>query len=137
MAMIEARLVEVLLADAAIAALVETRIDPVAPIQGAGWPCLTYRRLGSRGEYTFAGRAGWRTADIEIAAWAKEYPQARDLAEAVRDLFDAFDDAENISAIRNITVLDGADDYEPTLEVFSAAMILQVQYDDEWVEVET
>ena len=132
--MIEKRLVSLLLADTTVATLVGTKIFPVAIRKAVGWPALVYARMAGQPDYTLAGRGEWRTAQIEMVAWAQEYAEARAIAEAVRDLLDAYADDLSEGAIRFISVADGADDYVQELDVFGAVLALTVEYDDEWEE---
>lgn len=130
---IEQRLTTLLLADAPVVALIGARLFPVAIRKDVGWPVLVYRRLASDPEYTLAGRAGWRAAQIELTAWGAEYAHARAVAEAVRDALDAYADTTATGPIRFVAVADGSDDYELTLDVFGATVVLTVEFDDEWV----
>ena len=131
--MIEKRLTTLLLANAPLVTLIGTRLFPVAIRKDVGWPVLVYRRLASDPSYVLSGRAGWRTAQVEMMAWGAEYTDARAVAEAVRVALDAHVDALAQGPIRFIAVADGSDDYEMTLDVFGAAVVLTVEYDDEWV----
>ncbi|MBO9394735.1 MAG: hypothetical protein J7458_17635, partial [Caldilinea sp.] len=86
--------------------------------------------LDSAPGYTLAGRAGWRTVTLQIVCWAADYTEARTLAEAVRQLFDAYSETSSTGSIRFISVSDGADEYAPELEAFGAVVTLTIEYDD-------
>ena len=130
--MLEQRLVAILLANVTLAGLIGTKIFPVAIRQTVGWPALVYARMASQPEYTLAGRGNWRTAQIEMVAWAQEYSQARAVAEAVRDALDAYSDGPTVGPIRWISVADGADDYVMELDVLGASLVLTIEFEDEW-----
>lgn len=129
--MIEQRIVSLLLADPTITAAVGERISPVVLRQETALPSLVYRRLDSDPEYTLAGRAGWRTARVQVACWAQEYAEARTLAEAVRNALDAYSETSDTGSIRFISISDGADEYVMDLDAFGAVCTLTIDYDDE------
>jgi len=129
--MIEQRIVSMLAADATIAAAVGQRISPVVLRQETALPSLVYRRLAADPEYTLAGRAGWRTVTLQIACWALEYADARALAEAVRELLDAYSETSDVGSIRFISVADGADEYVGELDAYGCICNLTIEYDDE------
>ena len=131
--MIEKRIVDLLLDDTAVKALVGTRIAPVVLRQETGMPCLVYRRLDSNPEYTLAGRAGWRTVTVQVVCWSADYTHARGLAEAVRDALDSYSETSGTGSIRFISVSDGADEYVSEMEAFGAVVVLTIDYDDEAV----
>ena len=129
--MIEQRIVSMMAADATIAAAVGQRISPVVLRQDTALPSLVYRRLAADPEYTLAGRAGWRTVTLQIACWALEYADARALAEAVRELLDAYSETSDVGSIRFISVADGADEYVGELDAYGCICNLTIEYDDE------
>lgn len=129
--MIEQRIVSMMAADATIAAAVGQRISPVVLRQDTALPSLVYRRLAADPEYTLAGRAGWRTVTLQIACWALEYADARALAEAVRELLDAYSETSDVGSIRFISVADGADEYVSELDAYGCICNLTIEYDDE------
>jgi hypothetical protein len=129
--MIEQRIVTLLSADPGIAAAVRDHIYPVVLRQGSPLPTLVYRRLSSDPDYTLAGRAGWRTVTLQLACWAADYADARDLAEAVRQTLDAYSEPSPTGPIRFISVADGADKYIEDLDAFGCVVTLTIDYDDE------
>lgn len=123
--MIEADLVAVLSEDATVAGLVGARIFPVVVRQETALPALTYARLSSERTYVMAGAGHWTTVQIGITAWAAEYAQARALADAVRRSLDGYTAGAGIEVA---SVVDGADEYEGTLDVFGCALQVTVQF---------
>lgn len=125
---IEAHVVDVLLADSAVAAIVGTRVFPVVVRKTTDLPGLTYARLG-QGErtYSLAGRAGMATTAIGLNACALTYTQARALADAVRDALDAYGDAN----IQVAWVIDGDDDYQAPSDdtiIYVCRVVVNVMY---------
>lgn len=127
--MIEAKVVEVLLADASVVALVGNRVSPVVLRQEFGMPCIIYQRLAGDREYVLSGPAGWARADIGLTAWANEYAQARATADAVRKALDGYGDDE-AGGIEVASVADSADLYEETLDVFGCGVTVSVQWQE-------
>lgn len=124
--MIEADVVELLLADATVVAAVGGRITPVAVRVEAGLPALTFARQAGARTYTFTG-APDATITIALTAWASEWPAARNLAEAVREALDM----ATSEAIEIASVTDGADVYDPDAGLFGCTIIAEVQYSEE------
>lgn len=124
---IEARLAEVLLANTAVSTLAGDRVFPVAVRSEQDFPALTYRRLAGERNYSLAGRGGWASVLVAIAGWAREYSQARALAEAVRQALDAYGDEEP-DGIQVAAVADGEDTYEPDLAVFGCSLNVTLKY---------
>ena len=131
--MIEKRIVDLMLADTTIKDMVGKRVTPVVLRVETGMPCLVYRRLDSTPEYTLAGRSGWRTVTMQVVCWCVNYEDARELAEAVRDLLDAYSELDSVGSIRFISVADGADEWVDGLDAFGAVVVLTIEYDDEAV----
>lgn len=131
--MIETRIVALLNANATLAAGLQGRIFPVAIRQESGLPALTYARTASQRAYTFAG-GSHTTTQLALTVWASEYAQARTLADAVRQTLDAYtepDDLPTPSGLLLAAIDDGADEYEPTLDVFGCTLQLTVQHIEE------
>lgn len=127
--MIETQLVEVLLADAGVAALVGNRISPVVLRQEMGMPCLIYQRLAGTREYVFTGPASSASAEIGLTAWANEYAQARATADAVRKALDGYSD-DDPDGIQVASVVDSADLYEEALDCFGCGVTVSVQWQE-------
>ena len=132
--MIEQYIVDVLGDDATVTAKVGARIFPLVVRKETTWPMLTYNLLSSTGEYTLAGPMGWRTAQIDMTAWATDYKPAKELAEAVRAALDGFSQAMTVGPIKWIQVAFNPDDYVDEMGVYACGMTLQVEYDDTWVK---
>lgn len=81
---IEADLVNVLMASSAVTSLVGNVVFPVVARADTELPAVTYMRMSGERIYTLAGRGGYATVRIGMTAWAREYAQARLVADAVR-----------------------------------------------------
>lgn len=56
--------------DAAIAAIVGTRISPMKSLEGGQLPCITYHILGAKVEYTQDGPEVMQAPSVQIDLWA-------------------------------------------------------------------
>ena len=127
--MIEKKMVDVLQASATVTALVGDRIFPVVVRVDTALPAITYQRTFGERTYNMAGAAGWARVTIGIAGWALEYSQARSIADAVRKTLDAYSgtDDDDMQVAR---VTDGADTYDPDLNVFGCSLDVEIQYQE-------
>lgn len=121
-------MVDVLLADSAVTAIIGSRIDAVVVRQETMLPALTWRRLpGGERTYSFAGSAGYTTVLVAMDAWATTFQQARTLIDAVRAALDAY--ASNDSAeIQLATVLEGGDAFDETLQAYGCGLEVTLRF---------
>ena len=88
--MIEEALYAMLTADAAVAALVGTRVYPIPAPDQVVRPYIAYRRTGERVDRALGGPTGLVETTFELGCWAEDTTTAaggaiaRDLAAAVR-----------------------------------------------------
>lgn len=126
--MIEAKMVDILLADAGVAAIVGTRIDPVVVRKMTEFPSLIYRRLpGGERTYSLAGRGGMTTVAVALYGWATDYATARSLADAVRDALDAYT-SNATDGIQVASVVDGADEWIDELGAFGCGVETRLSF---------
>jgi hypothetical protein len=126
---IEKKMVAALLANSDVTDLVGDRIFPVVVRSDTDLPAVTYQRTFGERTYSMAGSAGWARVNIAVAGWAREYAQARSIADVVRQTLDAYagSDADDIQIGR---VTDGPDAYDPDLDVFGCSLDVEVQYQE-------
>lgn len=79
-----------LLADAAIAAIVGTRIHPVKLPQGQTQPSIVYSRVSGLGDNHMHGPSGLSRPRIQIDCWAQSVDTAASLANLVKERIDGF-----------------------------------------------
>ena len=127
--MIEKAMVAVLLDSTDVTDLVSTRIFPVVVRSDTDLPGITYQRTFGERTYTLHGAGGWARVTISLACWAREYSQARSIADAVRKALDAYAGSE-ATDIQIARVTDGADSYDPDLQVFGCALDVELQYQE-------
>ncbi len=126
--MIEAKMIDILLADTGVTALVGTRIDPVIVTVDTTLPSLTYRRAaGGERTYTLAGRGHYTSVVVDLYGWARDYPTARNLADQVRDALDAYM-SNNAGDIDLATVVDLPDDYFADLNAYGCGLQVTLKF---------
>jgi hypothetical protein len=79
-----------LLADAAIAGLVATRIYPVKLPQGITAPSIVYNEISGQGDHHNEGASGLVRVRMQIAAWAQTADAAHALFLAVKNRLDGY-----------------------------------------------
>ena len=101
-----------LLANAAVAALVGTRVYPVIAPATADLPFVTWRRSGVQREHTLAGPMGTPTVILTVDCYATTYEAVRDLADKCRLVLDGFGTGEAESVIvKNVSLTNEADGF--------------------------
>jgi hypothetical protein len=107
--MIESDLKAYLAADAAILALVGSRIYPLKLPQAPTLPALTYQKISGSRVTSLSGYSGLSHPRMQIDCWASTYEQVKDVAAAVVTALDAYP-----GSIMND---DGRDNYQPDVEL--------------------
>jgi hypothetical protein len=79
----EEQLVDFLLADTTLAALVGTRINWLLRPQGAGLPAVSLQLASSAREYTMAGREGLVGYLVQIDVWAASFKSMKQVSRAI------------------------------------------------------
>lgn len=83
MSLVEEALVSILRNNAAVAALVSTRIYPVMIPQGATLPVIEYRQLSGQKEHSHDANADLARPRYQFTAISASYSQAKTLAAAI------------------------------------------------------
>lgn len=112
--MIEKALVARLLSQAAVTALVGTRVHPNGLPQDPTFPAVSYTRISGVHEHSHSGVSNLITARFQFNSWADDvagagYGQAKALAKVVRVALDAYVGADANADIRTILVEDDRD----------------------------
>ena len=79
-----------LLADAAVAAVVSTRIFPTRMPQGEKGTSIVYLRISGLGDHTLAGASRISRPRFQIDCWAQSPGAAADLANLVKERLDGY-----------------------------------------------
>jgi hypothetical protein len=99
-----------LVADAAVAALVGTRVYPVIAPATADLPFVTFRRSGIQREHTLSGPMGMPVVQMTVDMYATTYEGVRELADRVRLSLDGYGTATAESVVVNNVSLDNEAD---------------------------
>ena len=81
--MIETGLRGALLADAAVAALVGTRIYPVVLPQAPQYPAISFQTISGESHYALGGHSGLASPRIQVDCWAESFDAVMALRSAV------------------------------------------------------
>lgn len=124
---IEAAVVDHLLSDPSVIALVGAKIFPLAIPQDQDVPAITYQRISSPRTLTLDKESDDEPR-IQIVAWAKTYGEAKDIAIAVNASLDMFIGklGDQIKAV--VFRADHRDDYEPETGRYRADVDFIVQH---------
>lgn len=107
--MIESALRTHILADAATAAIVGTKLYPIVVPQTTALPYIVYRRTGTERYTEHGSPGGLATATISLDCWAATYEDVKDLAEAVRKTCDGVAGTIGVYEVRAVMVDDESD----------------------------
>lgn len=111
---------------AAVTALVSTRITPMPLPQGSTLPAITYWLISTPREYVQTGRAGLARARVQIDVWASTYLEAQTVAEAVVTAFDGWHDT-----LGNVAFVEGPrDGYETDTKLYRKLLDVTIHYEE-------
>jgi hypothetical protein len=99
-----------LVANAAVTALVGTRVYPVLAPATAAIPFVTYRRSGVQRQHALSGPIGTPTVLLTLDMYAETYEAVRDLADKTRLCLDGYGTAETDSTVVKNVSLDNESD---------------------------
>lgn len=118
-----------ILGNAAVAALIGTRMYPESAAYGTALPCLVMQRISTHHTHSHSGISGYAVARMQITALA-ETPEGRiALGEAVRLAIDAFVGTQG-SFYFAIYLADTRDDYLDDVPVYRRQLDFEVQYNE-------
>lgn len=122
----EVAVVNLLLADAGVAALAGDRVTPGYLTHNGAFPAISVRRAAGSANVTFGGV--WvEDTMLDITCWGPGWAEARQLAEAVRSCLRAYSGG----AIAIITISDGADYPAPETGEYACVLIANVHSGEE------
>lgn len=100
-----------LVADAAVAAVIGTRVFPVLAPATAALPFATYRRSGVIRSHTLSGPMGVPTVNMTLDIYAETYEAVRDLADKCRKVLDGYGGTVNNVEVKNVSLQNEADGF--------------------------
>jgi len=110
---IEDALRSVLLADAAVSALVGTRVAPMKLPQGGTLPAIVYQRISTIPRMGMESEVGPTRSRVQLSLWADTFQQVRALTTAVRAALQGWSGPAAGVDIKLVSLANWLDDYEP------------------------
>jgi hypothetical protein len=107
-------LINYLLADGSITAVVGARITPTAMTQGTALPAMTLHGVSGAPLYADDGETGLHDERIQIDCWALTYGGARDLSELVKSRLSAVRDVDQGDTTFAYIMLSNSQDLRET-----------------------
>lgn len=113
--MIEFGILNRLVADPTIAALIGANVTAVLLPEDTTYPAVTYQRASTVRDYDTSGAVSLSTIRLQVDSWSEDYVQVKQLDAAVRACLDGFSGTlPNGTYVDNTTVDSSYDLYEST-----------------------
>jgi len=108
----EAVIRNALVANAAVAAIVATRVFPVLAPASAPPPFACYRRSGVQRQQSLSGPIGMPTVVLTLDLYAETYEAVRDLADKCRACLDGYGTSESdLVVVKNVSLDNESDGF--------------------------
>lgn len=130
MAEAEKAIIDILLADAAVTALVGTRVYFATAPQAPVLPYIVMYRISAPRVHSLEGPSGLAAARIQIDMYAKSGASARAVGEAVRVALDCFRDEQSGVNLQCVLLLDEMDGYSEDPELRYVTHDYRVWYNE-------
>jgi hypothetical protein len=115
--------------DAAVSALVSTRMSPVTLPQDVVLPALSYQIIDTLHVESSRGSSGLAASRVQISAWSGDHSEVVELAEKVRLVLHGFSGTMGTTESVAILVNDGPRDlYEHETNMYRRDYDYQVHY---------
>ena len=100
----EAALRSQLVANAAVTAIVGSRVYPLLAPSDAALPFVTWRRSGIVRQHSLAGPVGSPTVSVEFQLYAETYNAVRDLADKARQVLDGWGGTVDTVEVKHVSL---------------------------------
>ena len=107
-----------ILADAAVAALVVTRVHPDKIPQNSQFPAIRYQRIFTDQVHSHQGATGLAFASMQVDCYAATAAVVNDLAEKVRLALAGFSGTVGATVFRVMLLEDDSSEIEPDGELY-------------------
>lgn len=114
--------------DAAITALISTRVYPFQMPQNPTYPAMTYRRISTRQPFDLSGPGDMDNPRFQFDCYAPSYAAAKGLAKALRSVMVGFSGVVLGVDICAVFFLNEVDRFDDVPGVFGIAVDLRVQH---------
>jgi hypothetical protein len=130
---IETAMRSALINDAAVTALIGTRIYPMFLAQGYTLPAISYQRIVGDRPREQADKTGRVNARFQIDCWAESYSGAHDLSAKVIDCLDNHrgtlgTGAAALDEVGTIETTTERDDYNTDVEIYRVILEFLIPY---------
>lgn len=127
---LEAGLWKALTSAPRVAGLVGDRIFPEVIPQDAQLPAMAYQRVSGPRSTFHGGPTGWAQGRIQLTITAETYAAAKDVAEAVRDLFPFHGELGGLVTVAVARLENEVDGYGPQIEAPTVRLDLWFLYSE-------
>lgn len=100
----ETAIIQLLLADGSVSAIVGNNVWPGSKPQASGFPAITVNWVEGNPIYTNDGDSGLANVRLELDCWGDTYTEAKDLAAVVKTLLSGFQGTNSGVVIENTLV---------------------------------
>lgn len=107
----EAAIRSALVADAAVTAIIGSKVYPVLAPATADLPFVTWRRISVQRQQSLAGPIGMPTVLLSVDLFAETYEGVRELADAVRKCLDGWGGTVDTVRVANVSLTNEADGF--------------------------
>lgn len=133
---IETELIDFFGNDAAVAGIIGNgdspesyRIYPLRLPQGYTLPAISFQRISTDREHVIDdGPIGWAWARFQLDMWAETYAEVRQLAEAVRQALDGYNDEMGDVTVAGAFAEGERDLYEEQTEIYRVTQDYLIPY---------
>jgi hypothetical protein len=120
---LEAAFVQKLSAEPTITTIIGNRIAASVLPDRLARPNIVYQRIGTGRQYSNDGPAGIARASLQVSCYADDYSQARQLASAIRGVFNGFNGMIGTLRIQSMLLDDERDAPTPPPPGQSAGVV--------------
>lgn len=119
-------LVTLVTEDAAVAALIGTRMYPALIPQDAVLPALAYQQISEPGLYSHEGDVGLMVVRMQFTAQATSYASARAVLDALRAVLTGYSGTVNNTHFQAVFVENARDEWAATFERATARLDVSI-----------
>ena len=119
---------KLLLGDNTVFGLVDTRIFPLQVPEESERPCIRVYRVSEIPYYSADGAIDGNSASLVVDAIARDYKEAREIDQAIRDVLGGYRGEGQTSYMASILIDDVMDAYWEVSDSYVASLTLDLQF---------
>ena len=116
----------ILVSNAAITALIASRIYPLILPQGSPFPAVTYNIVSNNPLHCKNGAASQDEIRLSLNIWSRKYEEAEAIAEASRNALDNYAGISKGQTINKIQIINEVDLYEEEPNVYHKVLDFKI-----------